>query len=145
MKKCLFRVFSMFLTVISLTSMLIFIPAEAADPPASDGVAPCNIDIGLLTAALSIDGNGKACCDGFVRARTSSNKVYITMTLQRSSGNSWEDVKSWSTSGTPSATLAKERYVVSGYYYRVKVTASAYTSSGSFIEQLTVYSGDKEY
>lgn len=143
--KHLVRVFSILFVAILLTSMLILVPAEAADPPSGDGVALCNIGIGLLTAALSIDGNGKASCDGFVRARTATNKVYITMTLQRSSGDSWEDVRSWSTSGTPSAALAKERYVVSGYSYRVKVTASVYTSSGSFIEQKTVYSGDKSY
>lgn len=143
--KHLVRVFSILFVAILLTSMLILVPAEAANPSASNDVSLCYIDIGLLTAALSIDGNGKASCDGFVRARTSTNKVYITMILQRSSGNSWEKVKSWSTSGTPSATLAKEWYVVSGYTYRVKVTASAYTSSGSFIEQQTVYSGSESY
>ena len=145
MEKHFVHKFSVVFSIILIISILPVVPAMASNQPSGTDISPYNIDIEMLSASLSIDGNGKASCDGFVRARTSTNKVYMTMTLQRSSGNSWEEVKGWSTSGTPSATLAKEWYVVTGYTYRVKVTASAYTSSGSFIEQQTVYSGSESY
>lgn len=145
MKRCLINKINAVISIVLLMTTLFGVPAAASSKTLDSWVAPCNIDIELLTASLSIDNNGKASCDGFVRARVPTNVVYLTMTLQRTSGGGWNNVKSWSTSGTSSAALAEEWYVVSGYTYRVKVTASDYTSSGSFIEQLTVYSGNKNY
>lgn len=145
MRKHNFISLTILLSVVFLLALMVALLTVTASASCESEIKPCNVDIGALTASLNIDSNGKTSCGSFVRARTSTNKVYLTMTLQRSSGSGWENVKTWSTSGTYSAALAEEKYVVSGYTYRVKVTASAYTSSGTFVEQLTIYSGERSY
>ena len=72
----------------------------------------------------------------------STDKIYVTTTLQKIAGVQVSDIQSWSASGTGSAYNTGSCTVSSGTY-RTKVVASVYDSSGKFIETIIVYSTSK--
>lgn len=98
-----------------------------------------------LTSGLSITDAGKAHCTATVNGY-SGYSVEITMSLQKSAnGTSWTSIYSWSTSGTGSVTLSKDRYVATGYYYRTKSVFDSYNSSGKLADSVTLYSPIKSH
>lgn len=129
-------------SVILLVACLLSIPAQAAVPPT---VAPCFVDIHSFYANLVIDDNGLATSYAYVTTATSSYTVYLTVYLQKQSSGSWSNVTSGSTSDTRAASKTVTRYVTHGYYYRTKAVATVYTSSGSYVETATTYSGSQYY
>ncbi len=122
-----------------LVASFLTVPAAAISTPSDPGISPLYEDMRTFYASISKD-NGKVNCYSFASTATSSYTVYLTMTLQRSSGSGWTNVTSWSTSGTGSAKLNKSYYVTSSYSYRTKAVATIYTSSGKYVEQATTYS-----
>lgn len=129
-------------SVLLLAVCLLSIPAQAAVPPT---VSPCYEDIRTFYATIEIDDNGKATAYSYVFTSTSSNTVYLTVYLQKLSGNTWSTQTSGSTSGSPYTSKSVTRYVTTGYYYRTKAVASVYNSSGKLVESATIYSGSKYY
>lgn len=97
------------------------------------------IDLRIITAYLNIS-SGTAYCSGTASTWNTSDKIYLTMSLKRLDGTT---IGTWTTSGKGSVSLSRYRYVSSGYTYYVAVTATVYTSSGSYVESITVWSGSK--
>lgn len=93
---------------------------------------------------LSISSGVAAVSAQITANRNSTNKVYISMTLQRkNSSGSWSDVKSWSsTFNNYTGSLSKTHSISKGTY-RVKGSFTAYTSNRS--ETATLYSVEKTY
>jgi hypothetical protein len=108
-------------------------------------ITPRYVNASVFAVSLSINSSGKAMSYAYASAATYSNSVYLTITLQRYTSSGWTNVKSWSTSGTREAELDKSYYVTSGYSYRTKAVATLYTSSGSYVEQITAYSKTVSY
>lgn len=92
-------------------------------------------NIRSLTASLEISKSGCASCYGEVVLANSTDTAELTMELQRNSGGtSWHTVKSWDMDGKGTVCLDKDWYVMSGYSYRVHVTAEIYASDESLVE-----------
>lgn len=71
--------------------------------------------------------------------------IYLKIELQRYKDGYWTSIKSWSGSGTGEVTMDKSWYVTSGYYYRTAATATVYTSSGSYVEMVSIHSQSDYY
>jgi hypothetical protein len=97
-----------------------------------------------FTTALTIDKNGTAECSTKVQATSSSYTVNITMHLQQKD-SSWETIKTWDTAEILNANLTETWYVISGYDYRIYVTASIVNSTGKELETATKYSNIVSY
>lgn len=92
-----------------------------------------------ILIGLSISSNGLASLSSHANVSSgSSDTVYITMKLQRYSNGSWTTVKTWSGSGTRACDVMGDWYVYHGYSYRNYTTVTVYTSSGSFVESVSV-------
>lgn len=136
------RTLSLIALVLLMTSMLV-IPASAAEETPT--VSPRYVNILAFTASISVNSSGKASCYSFVETANTSHTIYLTIGVQRYVDGYWTTIKSWNTSGTGEVSLDKSRYVTSGYYYRTAATATVYTSSGSYVEAVTIYSQSYYY
>lgn len=76
----------------------------------------CNIDI---------SGTGLATCTANMLAYPNTDKVKISMYLQKYDGG-WSSLYHWTAEDGTSVTLSRDRYVASGYNYRVLVYFYAY-------------------
>ena len=90
--------------------------------------------ISVFALDLTISASGKAYCYSSAESTYSTDTVDLTMELQRFNGYTWDTEKSWNSSGFIVASLGKDWYVASGYYYRVYTTARVYSSSGVLLE-----------
>lgn len=68
------------------------------------------------------------------------NKANITATLQ-SYHSGWSDINTWTGSGTGAAGCSGSKALGVGTY-RVKISVSAYSPTGSFLESTTVYTDE---
>ncbi|MGM9614426.1 MAG: hypothetical protein ACI3W7_02700 [Oscillospiraceae bacterium] len=132
------------IAMLLLMASFLAIPAAAAGEPTDSGISPYYNSLTTIMASISISDAGKAACNSYAKVNPTTNSVSLAMTLQRYTGGSWTYVTSWSTSGTGSVSLDKSYYITHGYYYRVKGVATVYSSSGAYVEQVTIYS-DSEY
>lgn len=143
MKRRLVAILSL---VLILASVLVM-PASAADIPAAETVTvtPRYVNIMGFAASIGINSSGKASCYSYVETANSSYTIYLTLGLQRYEDGYWTTIKSWDGSGTGEVEMDKSRYVISGYYYRTAATATVYTSGGSYVEMVTIYSQSDYY
>lgn len=135
------KLISVLLVVCILTAG---VGAFAAGAAPQGGVALRWQNIDALGAGLTFGTLGKANCTGSLELSNMDDTGTLYMYLQRAVNGQWEDVYSWSTSGSIYVSLGKTFYVTSGYYYRVHVVGYVYSSSGQFKEvgsqeSLTVY------
>lgn len=130
------------ITLILLATCLLAMPVQAA---VSATVAPCFEDIHLLYANIDINDSGLATAYTYVSTATDSYTVYLTVYLQRLSGDTWYTVTYGSTSGSGVVDKSVSRYVSHGYYYRAKGVVTICTSSGSFVESATINSNSQYY
>ena len=102
------------------------------------------VDIQSNRVALSISSK-TATCTGSVTARTASNKVNLTLYLQKQVNSGWSTVTSWSTSGTGgrSIILSKTKSGLSSGTYRVRLYISVYDANGHFVESMNLYSNSE--
>lgn len=99
---------------------------------------PRYVGIMQINANLTISSNGRATCDSKVTLNSPVYRADATMTLCRSSnGASWTPIKSWSASGKSDVELSENYYVLSGYYYKVAVTAEVYDASSKLLETVS--------
>lgn len=125
-------------------------PAYAADVTenkATQGVlTPQFTYISLLSPGLSINSSGKATCVGLASAYDNSHTTKLTVELQKSTGNGWSTIKTWSASATgiSIASIEENYYVVHGTY-RVCATAKIYNASGRLLESESLYSDTETY
>lgn len=108
----------------------------------TSAVMPCYLAVSVCSNDFSISSFGKAKCG----AGTEVQPGYIAglkIELQQYNGG-WKTVKTWSKSSEDYVGMTKYQYVASGYSYRLKLTHTAKTGSGSTVETVTKYS-DKIY
>lgn len=100
--------------------------------------------ISVITASLNISTSGRADCSASVRV-PSGYKVDLTAELQQKDGSKWETIHDWEASGSNRISVSGPWYVIPGYSYRLKVTATTYDSNGNFVEAPVEYSNVEEY
>ena len=94
-----------------------------------------------FSTGFTVGSGGKSTSVGILQSRYSTDKIYMTVTLQKKpTSGSWSYVTSWSGSGTGYLSMVKNYYVVPGYNYRCVVRVSVYSSSGTYIEGDASYS-----
>ena len=104
-----------------------------------DGVQPRYTYVLDVQAIPSInESTGIASCSGSITTRnTYPVKVDVHLQMQENTG--WTTLKTWSSTGTLAATVAKAWAVYSGHNYRVLVVGFVYDSNGNIIESASVY------
>ena len=128
-----------FLIVLSLVLTVTSAFAVETDPVEPPEDPEEYVHLNNILLGLSISSNGLASLSSCAYVSSgSSDTVYITMRLQRYSNGSWTTVKTWSGSGTRVCDVMGEWYVYHGYSYRNYTTVTVYTSSGSFVESVSV-------
>ena len=135
------------LFVAALALALLFVPGNvqivsaSADNPAPEMPAYTYVDD--VTPSLSIS-KGTAAAKVVVRDRNGdTTRITCTMTLQKYSGGSWINVKSWTkTTASNTLTISGTKSVNKGRY-RVKAVVKAYKGGKS--ESITRYSGTVTY
>lgn len=139
MKRRILSLIALFL----LTTSTLVMPVSAAEETPT--VSPRYVNIIGITASIDVSSSGKASCYSFVETANTSYTIHLELTLQRYKDGYWTNVKTWSGDGTGELTMDKSRYVTSGYYYRTAATATVRTSSGSYVEGVTIYSQSYYY
>ena len=89
-------------------------------------VEPYYVNFSILNASLSISKSGCSNVEVKARLRDYTLTVNLESSLQRLENGRWVDVKTWSTEGSSLFTFTEQWYVISGYSYRVEVTAKVY-------------------
>ena len=87
---------------------------------------PYYVNFSILNASLSISQSGCAKISVKVSLRDKTLRTDLESSLQRLENGRWVDVKTWSTEGSSLFTFTEQWYVISGYSYRVEVTAKVY-------------------
>lgn len=135
------KLLCMLLSVLFMTTMLApgFCLAAEEEP----FEPPVDIDeytlTSTITATLSISGN-TATVGGRVSAKNEDTSCSLTVKLQKKINGSWTTVKTWTASGTLSASV-KKTYIVTSGSYRTCVTATLKRSGSS--EHPVKYSATK--
>lgn len=136
--------------LVFLMTIFCAVPAFAVDGTNSvktQGViSPQFMYMSLLDAGLSINSSGLATCAGDVTLYDNSYSTILTVQLQKSTGNGWSIIKTWTSSGSGIAgTVIEESYYVTNGTYRVCATANVYDASGMFVETESAYSSNVTY
>jgi len=138
--------------IIALMTILVAAPAyatvEVAQNAGTQGViTPQWTYIALICPGLSINSLGKATCTGIAQVYDRSHTVKLTVNLQKSTSSGRSTITSWSATSPPGSTIAaleEDYYVVHGTY-RVSNNVKVYNSSGTLLEDKTVYSDTVTY
>ena len=135
------RIFCGLLVVMLIVTLTV--PAMAAEKEPS--VSPRYTYIQFMSAGLNIDDTfGLTDCTAGCTVYGGSS-IILTCSLQQYNGSYWTTVKSWTSTTKPSAAIAKNYAVYSGYVYRVKASCSVYDASGKLLENGTCYSHQVTY
>ncbi len=97
-----------------------------------------------ISTTLNISDSGRAECYASVRI-PSGYEVDLLAELQQKNGNRWETIHDWEDSGSERVSVSGPWYVMSGYSYRLKVTATTYDAAGTFVEAPVEYSTTVDY
>lgn len=139
MRKKILSFSACLLSVILLLTNIAF----AAMPPT---VEPMYDNADRVSASINISSTGCATCAGTIVLH-GGVKANVTLTLQKSKNGTtgWGDVKSWTDSGSYSLSINEDYYVMSGYYYRVKLVAKIYDSNNKLLETIQESSPNRYY
>ena len=107
-------------------------------------IAPKYEVISYITTILRISDSGRADCEATVNV-ISGYRVELTAELQQKDGSKWETIHDWEASGSNRISVSGPWYVMPGYSYRLKVTATTYDSNDNFVEAPVEYSNVEEY
>lgn len=89
----------------------------------------------LSHAAIEINqSTGKVTCSATATSRIATDTLKVTMTLQRLSGNTWDDVKTWANSSSEIVSMSKTFYIAQAGTYRVITNTDVYDSAGDYVE-----------
>ncbi len=91
-----------------------------------------------LDAKLNISSTGYASCTAHANVSLGYS-CDATLELQQKSGTSWKTIKEWASSGSTNR-INEGCYVISGYDYRLKLSADVHNSSEKLVESQTIYS-----
>ena len=127
---------ALFIVAVMIPGLCLAIGEESSETPES----PMRYSLtSSISAGLSISG-GKAHVTGNVSAKYASAHCSIKVQLQKKINGTWYGIKSWTSSGTLSASAGGD-YSVSSGSYRTCVTATVTYNGDS--EHPYVYSGTK--
>ena len=115
----------------------------AIAPAHATEAEPMSDTTNRATATLKISASGQALCIIDVTARSSTNRIEVTMSLNQINGKT--PLKTWSLSGTGSFSATKTYYVVKGYDYQITAKITVKDSSGKLIESFTTNSSVVHY
>ena len=77
-----------------------------------------------------------------VSTHHSASKLELTLTLQVMSGGAFTDTdRVWTSSGSGATSIGKDLNLAEGNY-RAKAVVKVYSSSGEYLETVTMYSND---
>lgn len=131
------RRYSLIAAILVLCTLTTGLYASAAE---SVPVQPRLTAVVDMQAGLEFNFLGGAKCEGAVYLGNGYTGD-LTATLQRSTNQVlWDDVKTWTTSGSDFVEISKTYYVKSGYYYRVEIVVDAYNAAGAFVETVSLCS-----
>ncbi|HJA06049.1 MAG TPA: hypothetical protein H9798_02710 [Candidatus Mediterraneibacter pullicola] len=102
-------------------------------------IQPRLSNIITCSAKLTINQNGMADASGYLNCRPNIQITYMQLTLQKKSGGSWIDVKSWTASGTGSMLSISKTYKVSRGTYRTKAYVRADSETKSTVSTSVTY------
>ena len=100
--------------------------------------------IAHISASLNITSSGRANCGAAVTLLP-GYKVDLTAELQQKDGGRWQTIRDWEASGSNRVSVSGPWYVMPGYSYRLRVTATVYDANGNFIESPVEYSPIRDY
>ena len=144
MKLTVLRRLSCFMCVVV---MLCCTSTQAAAPQHKDydipQIVPLYVQIQIFDVKLTIE-NGVATCKTMVQSISPSDSINVDINLQQKK-SSWSTIKDWNESDIWIVDFDEPWYVVSGYDYRLVVTATVTNSAGSKVETVTKYSSIVSY
>jgi hypothetical protein len=108
--------------------------------------APRYSYIYTIGGTLSINSFGVANCTGQVTSTTAGGDGTLTVTLQKAKNGTWENVKSWSATGSAVAVSMSKYYAVpKDATYRVYVVGTVYDVAENELETKTYTSSEVDY
>ncbi len=135
--------------LVFLIAAFFITPVYAADKGNSLGppeIVPQFTHIWVLTPGLEINSSGKATCIGDVTIYDDTFTIVLTVELQKLGNNNWDTIKTWTKSGIgKSGALIVESYYVAKGTYRVSANAKVYNTSGTLLENRSLYSRTVTY
>ncbi len=103
-------------------------------------------DLIMSTAGIEINAStGRVTCRATAQSRVATDTLEVTMTLQKQSGKTWDDVKTWSGSDTGMISMSKPYYISKAGTYRVISSTDVYNSAGQYIESSSATSKTASY
>lgn len=138
------KAFSIVLLCMALLMPLnIFAYAEDLDSEVIEVVSPRYKEVETIYMRLTISDSGRAECYTNVQIGEGYT-VELEVKLQKLDGK-WTDVHTWTTTGEEFITIDEPWYVVRGYDYRLRITATVHDQYGNFIEAPFEYSNIVEF
>ena len=116
-----------------IVTILCAIAAPASATTIDNIVQPRWTYLNSVYAYLDINWLGVATCEGRATARDFVN-VEVVVRLQQLKDTGWATIKSWTSTGTLTASASGSYAVYKGYTYRVSVTGYVYDASGKLVE-----------
>lgn len=110
-----------------------------------DGVMPLWDCLQTLGMDLEIKSSGKAVCYSAMVAKKGTYQCKIESSLYRIANSGWEEVTSFSATGSGTATATKSLYVKSGYVYVLRSKFMVYDSTGKTLLESHVEDYEQEY
>ena len=123
------RITSLLIVVTILCAMAVSASATTVD----NAVQPRWTYLNSVYANLDINWLGVATCEGRATAGDLVT-VEVIVRLQQLKDTGWATIKSWTSTGTLTASASGSYAVYSGYTYRVSVTGYVYDSNGNLVE-----------
>lgn len=130
MNKTLFRsILSGFLAICIISSPCNSVLAV------SEGTQPKFVNLMFLNPSLNISNVGYASCNCSVKAYDPKLLLETNIELQRYTDGEWKQIAQWDVEGKDAVNFGGNKYVTSGYSYRVYATVTVKNSSGAVLEQ----------
>ena len=125
------RFLQVFLVALLLCAFTVTVYATSDKSEVSNPTAIRMTYISTTYCSLSISGSGLATSTAYMYAYPGTDKVKISMYLQRYN-NGWSTLKHWTAEANGTyVSMGRNQYVASGYTYRVLVYFYAYEGSQS--------------
>lgn len=107
------------------------------------GVSPLWVSVVSMNGAIEPGLLGTYKAYGSVTPDHLSYKLTVTCTIQQLVSSKWTDTDiTWSKTGTGVVEASKSWISLSSGNYRIKVEATVYNASGSYVETATSYVGN---
>ena len=149
MKRCIYTIMPFFLIMACLTCGSVAYASEESigdDFAEQYQITPRYTNLMSASASIEIkESTGRVACGMNAVSRGTTDTLKVTLALQMLSGNTWSNVKTWTTSGENTISMMKYYYISQAGTYRVQSVTEVYDSDGNYIESATATSTSKSY